>query len=78
MKKTMFRLFAAKETLKDRLRSNKGAAYVQLLVEILIAVVIGALILTLLYALVNTIWPELTTKIMDMFNFGSTSGGSET
>jgi large-conductance mechanosensitive channel len=39
-------------------------------VKILIAVVIGALLLTLLYSLFNsTIMPTVTKKIQDLFNF---------
>ncbi len=76
MKKAMLKLFAAKETMKYRLCANKGAAYVDLLIKILIAVVVGALILGLLVMLVNTLWPELSAQIMDMFNAGG-AGGAE-
>lgn len=76
MKKAMIKLFVAKETMKDRLRSNKGAAYVDLLIKILIAVVVGALILGLLVMLVNTLWPELSAQIMDMFNAGGGDAGA--
>ncbi len=75
MKKAMFKLFAAKETMKERLRSNKGEAYVDMLIKILIAVVVGALILGLLVMLVNTLWPELSAQIMDMFNAGGGGAG---
>lgn len=75
MKKAMFKLFVAKDAMKERLRSNKGAAYVDLLIKILIAVVVGALILGLLVMLVNTLWPELSAQIMDMFNAGGGAGG---
>ena len=45
-------------------------AYVDTGVKILIAVVIGALLLTLLYALFNTtIMPTVTTKIQGLFNY---------
>ena len=45
-------------------------AYVDTGVKILIAVVIGALILTLLYALFNTtIMPTVTEKVEGLFNY---------
>ena len=48
----------------------KAEGYVDSGVKILIAVVIGALLLTLLYTLFNnTIMPTVTKKIQDLFNF---------
>lgn len=45
-------------------------AYVDTGVKILIAVVIGALLLTLLYALFNdTIMPTVTEKVEGLFNY---------
>ena len=45
-------------------------AYVDTGVKILIAVVIGALLLTLLYALFNdTIMPAVTEKVEGLFNY---------
>ncbi len=45
-------------------------AYVDTGVKILIAVVIGALLLSGLYALFNlTIMPTVTTKIQELFNY---------
>ena len=45
-------------------------AYVDTGVKILIAVVIGALLLTLLYALFNdTIMPTVTEKVKGLFNY---------
>ena len=50
--------------------NNKAEGYVDSGVKILIAVVIGALLLTGLYALFNTtIMPTVTKKITDLFNF---------
>ena len=47
-----------------------GEAYVDTGVKILIAVVIGALLLTLLYALFNdTIMPTVTEKVEGLFNY---------
>ena len=45
-------------------------AYVDTGVKILIAVVIGALLLTLLYALFNsTIMPTVTQRVQELFNY---------
>ncbi len=48
----------------------KAEGYVDSGVKILIAVVIGTLLLSLLYALFSkTIMPTVTKKITDLFNF---------
>ena len=48
----------------------KAEGYVDSGVKILIAVVIGALLLSLLYGLFSkTIMPTVTKKITDLFNF---------
>ena len=48
----------------------RGEGYVDSGVKILIAVVIGALLLSGLYALINTtIMPTVTSKITELFNF---------
>ena len=50
--------------------NNRAEGYVDSGVKILIAVVIGALLLSGLYALFNTtIMPTVTTKITELFNF---------
>ena len=50
--------------------NNRAEGYVDPGVKILIAVVIGALLLSGLYALFNTtIMPTATNKITDLFNF---------
>lgn len=55
------------------LDGTKAEAYVDTGVKILIAVVIGALLLGLLYALFNTtIMPKVTEKVNDLFSY---SGG---
>lgn len=52
------------------LDGTKAEAYVDTGVKILIAVVIGALLLTLLYALFNTtIMPKVTEKVNGLFNY---------
>ena len=55
---------------KCAMESRQAEGYVDSGVKILIAVVIGALLLTLLYALFNTtIFPTLTTKIQELFSY---------
>ena len=50
--------------------NTRAEGYVDSGVKILIAVVIGALLLTGLYALFNTtIMPTVTTKIQGLFNY---------
>ena len=50
--------------------NRKAEGYVDSGVKILIAVVIGALLLTGLYALFNTtIMPTVTEKITNLFNY---------
>ena len=50
--------------------NTRAEGYVDSGVKILIAVVIGALLLSGLYALFNnTIMPTVTSKITDLFNF---------
>ncbi|MBO5127682.1 MAG: hypothetical protein J6D10_08940 [Clostridia bacterium] len=50
--------------------NNRAEGYVDSGVKILIAVVIGALLLSGLYTLFNTtIMPTVTSKITDLFNF---------
>lgn len=52
------------------LDGTKAEAYVDTGVKILIAVVIGALLLGLLYALFNTtIMPKVTQKVNELFNY---------
>ena len=55
---------------RDIFRSKSGEGFVDTAVKILIAVVIGALVLSGLYLLFkNTVLPTITTKITEMFNF---------
>lgn len=52
------------------LDGTEAEAYVDTGVKILIAVVIGALLLTLLYVLFNdTIMPTVTQKVEGLFNY---------
>ena len=60
----------AAEFHRRALTGNAGEGYNDTAVKILIAVVLGALLLALLYALFNdTIMPTVTQKIKDMFNY---------
>ena len=55
---------------KTAIANTRGEGYVDSGVKILIAVVIGALLLSGLYALFNTtIMPTVTSKITELFNF---------
>lgn len=64
--KSMVTVVLAKQTLRNR----RGEGYVDTGIKILIAVVLGALLLTGLYLLFNgTILPTLTQRIKDMFNY---------
>ena len=60
----------AKTAVTSAVTSTAGEGYVDSGVKILIAVVIGALLLSGLYALFNTtIMPTVTSKITELFNF---------
>lgn len=53
------------------LSSQRGEGFIDTAVKILISVVIGALLLSGLYALFGeTIMPELQSRITEMFNYG--------
>ena len=56
--------------IQTAVQSRKAEGYVDSGVNILIAVVIGALLLAGLYTLFNsTIIPTLTTKVQGLFNY---------
>ena len=60
----------AKTAVTTAVTSTACEGYVDSGVKILIAVVIGALLLSGLYALFNTtIMPTVTSKITELFNF---------
>lgn len=60
----------AKTAVAVAASSTEGEGYVDSGVKILITVVIGALLLSGLYALFNTtIMPTVTSKITELFNF---------
>ena len=55
---------------KCALQTRKAEGYVDTGVKILIDVVLGALVLTLLYALLNgTVMPKVTEKVNSMFAY---------
>ena len=55
---------------KTAIANTRAEGYVDSGVKILIAVVIGALLLSGLYALFNTtIMPTVTSKITELFNY---------
>lgn len=69
---------AVKDCCKEKLTQKAhevldgtvAEAYVDTGVKVLIAVVLGALLLTLLYALFNdTIMPNVTSKVQELFNY---------
>ncbi len=56
------------------LESRMAEGYVDTGVKILIAVVLGALVLSLLYALLkNTVMATVTTKVAGLFNYNGTT-----
>ena len=55
---------------KCALENRKAEGYVDTGVKILIAVVLGALVLSLLYALINgTVMPKVTEKVNGIFSY---------
>lgn len=60
------RIFAGYMALKEQ----KGEGFVDTAIKILMAVVIGALVLTGLYALFDeTVLPTLTRRVQEMFSY---------
>ena len=56
------------------LESRKAEGYVDTGVKILIAVVLGALVLSLLYALLKTtVMATVTTRVAGLFNYNGTT-----
>lgn len=57
-------------SLRAQAEDDRGEGYVDTGVKILIAVVIGALLMTLLYGLFNdTVFPTLVQKVQGLFNY---------
>ncbi len=65
-----------KLAVQKRVVPNRGEGYVDTLIKILIAVVVGGLLLTLLVALINAIFPDLQSRIMEMFGGGAAPSSS--
>lgn len=70
MTKLYLKAILAKEKLKKAVKDNSGQGALETAVQVLIAVVLGALILGGLYALIgDTVLPSLKQRIQDMFNY---------
>lgn len=68
--KYLLKIVNTRNKIRARLSDNSGQGSVETAIQILIAVVLGALILAGLYALMDdTILPTLTQKVQDMFNY---------
>ena len=69
MTKLYLKAILAKEKLKKAVKDNSGQGALETAVQVLIAVVLGALILGGLYALIGDMGlPSLKQRIQDMFN----------
>ena len=72
-KKLRNKITNAALAVQTAITSKRAEGYVDSGVKILIAVVIGALLLGLLYALFNsTIMPTVTQKINSLFSYSGT------
>ena len=70
MTKLYLKVISAKEKLKKAVKDNSGQGALETAVQVLIAVVLGALILGGLYVLIgDTVLPSLKQRIQDMFNY---------
>ena len=69
-KKIKDKVMSIKAKAVEVIETKTAETYVDTGVKVLIAVVIGALLLTLLYALFeNTIMPSVVTKVQCLFNY---------
>lgn len=69
-KKISTKFHTAVASAKVAVSDRKAEGYVDTGVKILIAVVIGALVLALLYTLVNdAVFPNVTSKITGLFSY---------
>ena len=70
-KKIKDKVMSIKAKAVEVIETKTAETYVDTGVKVLIAVVIGALLLTLLYALFeDTIMPSVVTKVQGLFNYG--------
>ncbi|MBO5463068.1 MAG: hypothetical protein J6A49_07135 [Clostridia bacterium] len=69
-KKIKDKVMSLKAKAVEVIETKTAETYVDTGVKVLIAVVIGALLLTLLYALFeDTIMPSVVTKVQELFNY---------
>ena len=69
-KKLKDKVVSLKNKVVEVIESKNAETYVDTGVKVLIAVVVGALLLTLLYALFeDTIMPSVVTKVQGLFNY---------
>ncbi|MBO4869575.1 MAG: hypothetical protein J5585_07680 [Clostridia bacterium] len=69
-KKIRNKINSAAVAVQTAIANKRAEGYVDSGVKILIAVVIGSLLLSLLYLLMNgTIMPTVTSKIQALFNY---------
>ena len=69
-KKITDKVMSIKAKAVEVIETKTAETYVDTGVKVLIAVVIGALLLTLLYALFeDTIMPSVVTKVQGLFNY---------
>ena len=70
MNKMMKKALELKVKVSELLLDKKGEGAINVAISILVSIILGALILSGIYALIGeTILPELQNKIMEMFNF---------
>ena len=59
-----------KQNVKNALSNNRGEGYLDTVVKLLIAIVLGALLLAGLYALFNeVVMPRLEVEVTEMFDY---------
>ena len=69
-KKIKDKVMSIKAKAVEVIETKTAETYVDTGVKVLIAVVIGALLLTLLYALFeDNIMPSVVTKVQELFNY---------
>ncbi|MBO5463065.1 MAG: hypothetical protein J6A49_07120 [Clostridia bacterium] len=69
-KKIKDKVMSIKAKAVEVIETKTAETYVDTGVKVLIAVVVGALLLTLLYALFeDTIMPSVVTKVQGLFNY---------
>lgn len=72
MKKTINNQLMLIQARAEKLLANKGESGFDTLIKILISVVVGVLVLGLVTALLNFMFPEIAQKIMDAFGISGT------